>query len=363
MTIHQLSPELTCALIHTPNHVDCPACRAFLERIQEPASLDRMTFARAAPLWLERHKRTIAAKTHADYEFFIRTLNRFFAEIPLREIHLGHIQAYTQERLCTVGPCSINHEVNTLKQVLAYAGRWGEFEKFYKPLKVPKSRVGQALEPADEDRLFRVASTSPRWRVAYWASILTATTTAGPGEITHLHLNDISFGGDIDGISLGTLRVRDGLKNKCRERLLPLNASSHWAAEQIVKRYFEICERLAIAPDPEHYLLPGRTRTSPYDPTKPMGSWKRAWESLRAAAGLPKLRRYDLRHHAITRLMEDPDISERTVEEMAGHALSSRMKKRYSHIRMKPKAAATAKLELRLPPVPVQAVTLGESRW
>jgi hypothetical protein len=42
-----------------------------------------------------------------------------------------------------------------------------------------------------------------------------------------------------------------------------------------------------------------------------MDSWKKAWYALRAEAGkkfprLAKLRRYDLRHHSLTRLMEDP---------------------------------------------------------
>ena len=347
MEMQQIAAALTPPLTHSPNHLHCPACNEYLVRVQAPAVVGKMRFSVAAPLWLADHKAAIAAKTHADYEFFIRCLNRFFGELPLEAIHMGHMNAYVAERSATVGACSINHELNTLKQVLECAGEWSEIAKFYKPMKVPKSTVGQALEPKDEDRLFRVASTNHRWQIAYWSSVLTATTTAGPGEISHLHLNDISFVEDAGGC-LGTLRVRDGLKNGFRERLLPLNSSSRWAIGQILRRYEKLCKRLGIATDPEHYILPGRKQSAPYDPTKPMGSWKHAWNSLREAAELPKLRMYDLRHHAITKLMEDPDISERTVEEMAGHALSSRMKKRYSHIRLRPKAEATNKLELNL---------------
>jgi integrase len=350
MQIQQsLSPLATPPFVHTPNHIDCPACNEFLVRIQAPAVRRQMRFAVAAPLWLADHKPAIAEKTHADYEFLIRSLNRFFGELPLEAVHVGHMNAYSAERTKTVGASLVNHELNTLKQVLECAGLWRgqEIAKFYKPLRTPKPTVGQALEPAEEDRLFRVASSNYRWRIAYWCSILTATTTAGPGEIAHLHLNDISFVEDTGGC-LGTLRVRDGLKNGFRERLLPLNSSSRWAIAQIMARYYKLCQRLGIAPDPEHYILPGRKQRELFDPMKPMGSWKHAWQSLRKAAGLPKLRMYDLRHHAITKLMEDPDISERTVEEMAGHALSSRMKKRYSHIRLRPKAEATNKLELNL---------------
>lgn len=340
---------------HTDNHIDCPACREYLHRLQEPAAVGRMRFREAAPLWLKEHSADISAKTRSDYEYYIRCLERFFGELPLEQIHLGHINAYIDERRASAGASCINHEINTVKQILDHAGLWSEIEKFYKPLRLPKCLVGRAMEPEDEKRLFQVASTSPRWKVAYWCSILTATTTAGPKEITHLHLNDIELG-ERSGAPFGTLRIRDGLKNGYRERVVPMNASSQWALGQILGRYFKICKRLRIKSDIEHYILPGRERSKPYDPEKPMGSWKKAWGSLRTAAAMPDLRMYDLRHHAITKLMEDPDVSEQTIEEMAGHALSSRMKKRYSHIRMKPKAEATLKLELQIPKKPAQSV-------
>ncbi len=61
---------------------------------------------------------------------------------------------------------------------------------------------------------------------------------------------------------------------------------------------------------------------------------------------------YDLRHHAITALLENPEVSEETVEDIAGH-VSRRMKKRYSHIRMEHKRAAVeaiaAKVRIKKP--------------
>jgi len=341
------------SLLHTKDHIDCPACTYYLDRVREPVVLGRMKFREAAPIWLAEHKDAIAAKTHSDYEYYIRMLDKFFGELRLHEIHAGHLQAYVAERSDTAGASCINHELNTVKQILELAGLWSEVAKFYKPLKVGTPTVGQALEQGAETLLFEIASTEPRWKVAYYCSILTATTTAGPSEITHLHVNDICLG-ESSGAPMGTMRIRDGLKNGHRERIVPLNASSQWAAGQLLKRYFKILHRLDLETNVDHYLLPGRGRCTNYDPWKPMGSWKKAWRSLRSRAKMPTLRMYDLRHHVITKLMEDPDISEQTIEEMAGHAISSRMKKRYSHIRMKPKSEATAKLELKLgkkPPV------------
>lgn len=347
------------SLPHTPNHHDCPACEGYLRRAQASPLLAEMTFAEAGPLWLAEHGSKIAPKTRSDYEFYLRTLGRFFGALRLEEIHAGHLVAYAEERAASAGASCINHELNTVKQILSRVGLWAGIAKFYRPLKLSRCQVGQAMEPAEEERLFAVAAIEPRWRVAYFCSILTATTTAGPSEITHLHVNDIELG-ESSGAPMGMLRIRDGLKNGHRERVVPLNASSQWAAGQLLKRYYKIARRAKIEPDPEHYLLPGRSRSSSYDPWKPMGSWKKAWGSLRAKAGMPTLRMYDLRHHAITKLMEAAEISEQTIEEMAGHALSSRMKKRYSHIRMKPKSDATAKLELALPKKPVASASTGE---
>ena len=80
--------------IHTTNHIDCPACRVFQVRATEPAAIANLTFHEAAPLWLEGHKAAIAKKTIFDYEFYIRTLDRFFGELPSRSIHIGHLHAY-----------------------------------------------------------------------------------------------------------------------------------------------------------------------------------------------------------------------------------------------------------------------------
>lgn len=351
-----MSPQ---RLTHTPNHRDCPACNRRKERIVDPKAFGKLTFAVAAPMWLEEHRSDIAEKTHYDYEYYIRSLCKFFGELTLEEIHIGHIGTYQEERKATAGPSCINHELNTLKQVLVRAKLWDSI-RGYKPLKVGKSDVGRAMEPADEERLFRTASTSYRWKIAYWCSILTATTTIGPTEISHLHFGDVDLASR-PGAPLGTLHVHDGLKNGYRERLVPLNESSRWAMKQILDRYFKRCTKLRIQPNRQHYILMGRGRNTPFDPWKPMGSWKKAWCALRIAAGLPTLRRYDLRHHAITKLMEDPNISEQTIEDMAGHALRSSMKKLYSHIRIAPKTEATTKLELKLPPAAETAERISQA--
>jgi hypothetical protein len=72
-----------------------------------------------------------------------------------------------------------------------------------------------------------------------------------------------------------------------------------------------------------------------------------------------KCRIYDFRHHAITRVLENPAISEQTAEALAGH-ISHKMKKRYSHIRIETKRAAVEALS-KIPPRAVPRVVEVDS--
>jgi integrase len=137
------------------------------------------------------------------------------------------------------------------------------------------------------------------------------------------------------------ISITEGVKNEYRRRTIPLNKPAAWALRQL-------CERAARlgATAPDHYLLPHRARNGArgFDPTRPIFSWRGTWDKLREAAGMPQPRMYDLRHHAITTLLEDENTSERTVIEIAGH-VSKQMLDRYSHIRMKSKLDAVNALD------------------
>lgn len=325
-------------LTHTDNHLNCPACDQARARKIEPATLGALTLKVAAPIWLADHRAGIADKTYRDYVGFIKVLEGFFGEHRLSSIHIGHIDTYIDKRKQTVTNSTIRHELTTLQQILNRAGLWTEIEKFYKPPRIAKSK-GIAMTQEQEKLLFTAAALKPRWKVAYCCSLLTATTTAGPGELTHVHLGDIDH-------KLRTVHLWDGLKNVNRERMIALNDTAWWAVTELIKR-----AKKKGSTATHHFLLPGRPKKGPYDPEKPMGSWKKAWASLTAEAGMPTLRMYDLRHHCITKLLENPDISERTVIEMAGH-VSKSMLRRYSHVRLKAKreASATLEIELKKPP-------------
>jgi hypothetical protein len=79
------------------------------------------------------------------------------------------------------------------------------------------------------------------------------------------------------------------------------------------------------------------------DLTRPMAEWKSAWEAARRAAGVD-YRWHDLRHTFISRLAENPRVSEQTITSLAGH-VSKRMLERYNHIRARAKRDAISMLE------------------
>jgi hypothetical protein len=155
--------------------------------------LGELPFSVAAELWMELKSQGVNERTAWDYKHYLRALARFFSQLKLADIHIGHIVEYRQQRLVSAGPDRINHEINTLQQLLKMAGLWEPIARVYKPMKRPMRGPGQA--PLDEEIgwMFEVASTRKRWKRAMLCSMLSANTTCGPGEIKKLRLRDIDL--------------------------------------------------------------------------------------------------------------------------------------------------------------------------
>ena len=350
---------------HRPG-VKCPVCEAAKAKRLEPKQFGLLYFKHAVDHWLEEHSERISPKMLKDYGYMKAPLVAFFGEFPLTDIHIGHVDSYVDMRLQTprttyhfgaqreldipelnfntvlVGPNSVRKEVSMLAQVMGRAGLWEAIAKDYNPPKLPKRKLGRVPEDSEIERLFVVACSNPRWFVAFWASMLQISTSCGVGEVVHLHVSDID-------LVKRRITVRDGLKNEHRDRIIELNENGYVAAGQLLKRYYRICGDFQHKPNPEDYALPGRHRgVMGYDFTKPMGCWRTAWNQIRDKAGLPDLQMRHMRHIALTRLLENVDISERTITETAGH-VSKEMWAAYSEVRRKPKQQAMKTLEFPIP--------------
>jgi integrase len=295
--------------------------------------LGPLPFPEAAGAWLESRKDFLGKSTYRDYVIYVRTLGKFFGHTTsLDTLTADDIRRYQHRRLDKVDGSSINKETSILQQLLKRTGRWSEIGHDYQPLPTSKESRGRALTDAERVRLFAVAASSPARQATYLFAIISVNTTADPSELLTLRLKDID-------IANRTIRIQpEGAKNAHRVRVIPLNDESLGALTAAMSRAAALGSI-----KPEHYLFPFRVgRGKPgaiHDPERHQRSFYKAWMEITAEASLFGFRLYDLRHTAITKLLENPEVSEETTEAIAGH-VSHRMKKRYSHVRIEVRRAA-----------------------
>jgi len=250
---------------------------------------------------------------------------RFSNETNVAEFYGYMVREYIAEQLkAQVANKTINLELGVLRGLLKRAKVWHRFEEEIKPLPT-RRKIGRALSRDEKHRLQTTAMERPEWENARWAMVLALNTTMRACEIKGLKWMDINF-------SDSTLTIRHS-KTDAGRRVIPLNGDARRAVLQLRER----ATVLGFV-DPDHHVFP-KCENGQIDPNKPQKSWRSAWRSLRKAAGLPKLRFHDLRHHAITELAESSTASDSTIMSIAGH-VSREMLDHYSHVRLDAKRNA-----------------------
>lgn len=301
-------------------------------KITTPLQFRTLAFEEAADRWLEIKKLHIRKpRTIEMYEWYIRNLEKVFAGILLSQMHIGHVLEYQRQRRLSAGPSCVNHELNTLSQILKMAELWDLIEKHYKPLPLPNWTPPKVLTREEEEKFFRVVSGNPDWSVAYWAVSLTNNTSAMGVELRHLQLKHLFLQQEPPTIHIPDSKV----KNEFRARVVPLNAVAAKQARRIVER----AKKLG-AWHPDHYIFPFRVKRGSYDVAKPASPYfiRSAFRSMRNVTGLDWLQPRNFRNQIITKLFESGAPDE-TIMSIAGHQ-SIRMSRYYSRIRITAKAEA-----------------------
>jgi integrase len=298
---------------------------------------------RALAIWFDQHKAYIRGGTIRTYRQYITILASFFHAKPLAEIGVTEVRAYQAWRKETCGATRINGELCALQICMKEADLWTPIAKLYRPLPVPKTKVRQNMSEEEERRFLGVAldPKMPRRLLAGHCLVVMANTSMGFGELSHLRRQDVFLIEDPPFIE-----VNAG-KNDYRLRSIPLNFLALRSMRWIVKRW----EQLGGA-DSDQYILPHRARrtkeeqaraghkpTSPPIFTEPMGHIYRAARAILKDAGLSHLDPYDMRSHAITKLLSNPEVSDQMYTEIVGH-VGNAMKRRYSKQRMEKKRGA-----------------------
>jgi integrase len=295
--------------------------------------LAQLPFAEAATAWLETRRPFLSPRTNIDYKNYIITLALFFGETRLPEITADQIRAYQRMRMARAGASIINHECSVLQQMLKRIGRWPEIGQQYQPLPLPSESPHRMLTAEEEERLYRVGAQHPEWDVAYCAFVLGMNTTMHASEIRHIRLGDIN----VNHPEGPMLYVQRG-KTKKRQRTIPLNGKATKAVDYLVERAEKLGSKQA-----EDFLIPFRLRRGFYDPRRPARGWRTAMDKLLEKAQV-KITPYSFRHHCITVLYENAEVSEETIEAISG-MIPQTLKRHYSHIRNDAKRKALAALE------------------
>ena len=312
-------------------------------QMESPHNLALLPFSQAAEIWLELHRDSIKPRTYNDYRFYIRTLNKAFANTLLSAIHIGLIVEYRRERQKTAGAECINHEITTLRQVMEMAGLWDFIRKHYKPLKVKQGGPPRVLTPEEEEKFFRIVAQAvwsgakSEWEAAYLATSVSNNTTAVGCELRFLQLKHVF----LDHVPPKIHIPDDKAKNEFRARVIPLNS----VALKQVKRLMERAQGLGSA-KPDHYLFPFRIKKGEYDANRPASAFfiRSAFRSMKKALG-PEFKWLQPRHfrnQCFTKLFE-AGVSDETIISIGGHA-AIKMSRYYSRIRIHAKAEALEKI-------------------
>src|ERR1051325_1549263 len=90
---------------HTLGHIACPACEHEKVAIRQFELRAEHTFSQAAESWLEfryfpagTNQRYVPKNTLKSEKAYINALARFFRQLPLGDIHIGHIREYQRQR-------------------------------------------------------------------------------------------------------------------------------------------------------------------------------------------------------------------------------------------------------------------------
>lgn len=292
------------------------------------------SFAKAADQWLEDNRPLLKPNTMRSYHDNVARLKEFFGATPLNKIHIGHIRAYQNKREEKAGAILINSECSRLQSIFKEVGLWDKFKNSYKPRPVPHEKVRENMSEEEEKRLIRECLKPGKRLVAGHCLIIMSNTTLGFWELSHLRREDVKLDEDIPYIVIE--REAGGAKNQFRERTIPLNFLALRSIRWLIQRW-----KKAGGSKPDQYILFHRAQRhhGEVDFYRPQGHIYKAARKLLADAGLDHLSPYDMRSHAITKLLANPQVSPQVAQEIAGH-ISKKMQDRYSKQRLENKKTA-----------------------
>ena len=303
-------------------------------------------FSSAAKIWLDG-KADRAGKTRACYEQRLRYVNAELGKRLVCDINADDVIRYRATRSGNgASGRTINYEVGCIRGVLKANRAWAEIlEEFSaRDLKVKlkeNSDVGRALSAEDEAKLLLECkrSTAPSLLTLF---IFGRDTGLRAAEIKALRLRDLQLKWKDGNITKGEVVVPKSKTEEGKGRAVPFSPDVCSTLTLWLSRFPDATSDSFLFPRHAVQQVKGTADVKITDVKldKAVQSWQRAWRTALKAAGV-HYRWHDLRHTFISRLCENPNVSEETIRALAGH-VSKKMLERYSHIRQKAKEEAIA---------------------
>ena len=301
-------------------------------------------FPAAAKIWMDTNKARWSKSNVDIQEYNIRHLTEHFDKTRLcdiRPLHIGEYQSRRLEEKSSNRTC--NMEVATLRMILKASKLWSNLADDVRMLPERKD-VGRALS-ADEEMRLLAACRKSLSRSLYCAVVIFSNTGLRNAELRCAQWFQLDF-------LKAEFQVGHAKMEASTGRIIPLNRAAmevfqEWRALWPDAKPSDCIfpqERLSYANAED--LARGVMTAHHIDTTKPLGSWKTAWNTAKKAAGV-ECRMHDLRHTFVSRLAETrtPDA---TIKSITGH-LSQAMLERYSHVRGEATRDAVALLDMRTP--------------
>lgn len=314
-------------------------------------------FAVAAEQWLAT-KSPRSEHTVFHYRQYVDSLSAVFGKRLVCDVSSADI-ADLQERREKEGKSgrTSNAELGVLRQILKRYRLWNALvESGAVKFKAERRDVGRSIGREHEGKLIDAIrqSRSPALLPLF---VLAIDTGLRASELRHLRRRDLHLTWAKGFIESGTVVVSRSKTEGGTGRMVPLTRRACAVLSLWLSRFPD------AGPDsyafPQHCVGFAGNKRKPalydLDMTKPIGEWKTAWNVARAAAKL-NYRWHDARHTFISRLAENPNVSEQTITALAGH-VSKRMLERYSHIRAQAKRDAIATLESK------DSQSVGAQKW
>jgi integrase len=302
-------------------------------------------FPVAAKGWLES-KTALTPLGLAYYKQYVGKLSRHFGNRLVSDIRADDVVALQRKRQAEgLSGRQVKSEIATLRAILKRNRLWAEIALDVKMLR-ERSDTGRALSHEDEGKLLDAIAQSPS-PALYPFFVLTLDSGLRPSETRALRRRDLILVWRDGVIAEGEIIVARSKTDAGTGRVIPLTRRAAAALTLWLERFPEAGADSYVFPF--HHVGFGGNGRKPHlwgaDLNRPMGthSYKRAYKTACSKAAVD-YRFYDARHTFVTRLAENPAVSEETIRQLAGH-ISPRMLARYAHIRARARREAIATLE------------------